>query len=217
MINKDEIDKHVIMILLEMKNRNLLMEDVYDPDADKILIRNEATENVVKKIHDVVQKNWEEYKKDIGKYGFTEQDVMQNHFVLASHMMLARSEALKRFLLSILNKNQTVNNEKINPGDEYGKLIGKLSRMISYPDFETLFNPELRNALAHDEWWTENNFVYFRNKDRSITKYTFAQFMDQLVQINQVTIFFVHRYMENHRVGARSSQYNNLLNSGSIF
>ena len=213
-IDNDEIDKVVSVVLHSWHELGLLLEDQYDSISDKILARNESILSLLKKFNGKIENDLVNFKTNMEKLGFSVEDMMWNHLVIMSQLALAQSEALKRFLISILDKQKIFKNGN-RKFYEYGYLIKELSNKITDPKFrkcfEDIFNVELRNALAHDDWWFENRKFVFRDKHKKIVEYDFGKFMEEVKKINSVTRYFVYRYLENYRKSHQSFQHYNQL------
>ncbi|SMH72022.1 hypothetical protein [Candidatus Nitrosotalea okcheonensis] len=208
MVSEEDIQRITSLSLLELKNKGWLKEDPHDEVYSQILERNELTRILVNKLSDVIHPaKFSEFKSDMSKHGFTENDIIHNYFLILCQITLAKYETLKRFLLSILNKEKqfeytTRNNQtrtwQICKEDTFGKLIDKLTQILVTPDFESIFNNDLRNALAHDGWWVKDNKFCFR-KNSTLISYGFSEFMKEGKIVDLTIGYFTVNYMNNHR------------------
>jgi len=213
-VNYGEIDEVTSVVLNYWHTMNLINEKPYDDISEKILDRNEKTLTIIKKIQNLIKGGWNDFTTDIEKYQFSGDDILWVYSMLLTQLSLAQSEGLKQFLLSILDKDKIFKDRK-KTFYEYGYLVSELAKNIQDKTFRTkfqnLFNIDIRNALAHDDWWFENQKFNFRDKDKNIVQYKFIDFMYEVKKINSVTHYFVARYLQNHRTSHQSYQYYNQL------
>lgn len=206
-MDKSEIDKIVIVTLNELHSKDMLSEEPFDSDSEKILTKNEKLTEIIKKFESQIGDNHDDFLQNMEKAGFTNEDTVWIYVNLIISQTLARCEGFRRFLLSILNKKQKINGQQIENGDEYGKLIFKLLKILSYQNIQLLLDSKLRNCIGHDEWWFEGGILHFKNKDGAIQKFSYSEFMSEIKKLNQTIDTFVYRYLENYRKGGRTEHY----------
>lgn len=211
----NEIDEIVCVTLNELKNKNMLSEEPFDSDAEKILTKNEILTKIIKKFECQIGDNMDGFLQNMEKCGFTKDDTIWIYVNLIISQTLARCEGFRRFLLSILSKNQIINRIKIEKNDEYGKILSKLAKMLSYIDFKLLLDSKLRNCIGHDEWWFESGIIYFKSKNEDIEKFSYSDFMTEIKKLNQTIDSFVYRYVKNYRVGGRTAFYDRQMTNDS--
>lgn len=100
MILEEEIQKITVLSLLELKNKGWLAEDPYDDAYSKILDRNENTRVLINNFNQALHPSkFKNFKSDMEKHGFSENDIIHNYFLLLCQITLAKYETLKRLLL----------------------------------------------------------------------------------------------------------------------
>jgi|GEM_PF-5459069 len=160
-----------------------------DANSVKVVHGSVNTAQRLQKLTDIVDdQNWQDFEKDLAKYGLTDPDIAGIYFDLLVYNMLIQFELLKNMLLKVLHKKvykqtdtvgKVTAKTKIDGKEPLGKLLDKLEIISPNNGLKQCINNDLRNAIAHFWYWLENvQFYYANNSDLKNPKtLTLAQFL----------------------------------------
>lgn len=195
---QSKIDECVSFIMAKLDEMGLIIHDApSDKESVKIHAKIEDNVNLLQKFHFILEdkQKFSEYKKAVTGY-FDENDFMRMFSNLHIENILEQQEEVKRWLLLILNSEKEVDGIKISKSDMFGKLLNKLSKILKFDEIFLLFNNELRNALAHGDWWWEDGTFCYRKRNGETDKMSFEEFLG-VVNINMLTKSFADYYLKN--------------------
>lgn len=128
----------------------------------------------------------------------TKAELLIEIITMWSNFGLVHYELLKRFFLNVLDiEKLSTQKHKIKTGSTYGTIV-KSFKLLPDVTSETLemLDSSLRNALAHDSWYIENNqFTYKLNKD--VVQMTFPTAVQKLKNIGQVYSTIYRCYLQD--------------------
>ena len=133
----------------------------------KIRITNNHVEDYIK---------WNSEKTP--EHPMTENECFIESVTLFCSFELAHYELLKRFFLEalLLDKLGNKTNKTINAKSTYGTLVKSFKAL---PNFDTkmheMLDEDLRNALAHDTWYFEDNQMRYNNFSNELVKIPITQ------------------------------------------
>jgi len=196
---RKEIDKQVATYLELLFLKGLLVKG--EINFQNIIERAQKTVDILEKKEKIFQdqKQYENYKNDLSKYGFTEDDISHEFFSQAVHSMLAHFEILKRFLREILNKQKL----GIGAVDMFGEIIDKMGTGFGFnkaekESFKALFNVEMRNVIGHDSWYYKDRKFAYKKPSGTEVVLDFGDVYADILFLNHLMTSLSLQYISNY-------------------
>ena len=186
MISHKDYYVNVNKLFKKLDENNLLVPFTDNTDIDEISKRNNSTMHISEMKYMILTDEgfFEKYKKFWVPFDVTEFDLYNDFIQQGATYILGLFEMFKKFLLMILDTKKL----KINEKSPLGKILYAISKTPNFEknELENLFMLEVRNIIAHDNWYfEEKNFCYKENG--VIKKLNLDEFVQLIVDVTDVT------------------------------
>jgi len=186
MIYHNDYYEQVDELFKKLDSNNLLVPFTDNSDIDEISRRNNSTMHISEMKYMILTDEgfFKKYKNFWIPFEVTEFDLYNDFIQQGATYILGLFEMFKKFLLMILDTKKL----EINDRSTLGNIFHAISKTPKFEKkkLENLFMLEVRNMIAHDNWYfEEKNFCYKENG--VVKKLNLDEFVQLIVDVTDVT------------------------------